>query len=392
MVLSHPMELKVVSTPEDEKKFLELPLKIYRDDPEWIRPLDKDIKQVFDKNKNKFFRHGDAVRWLLYSDSNELIGRIAAFVNEKAARKNEQPTGGIGFFECINNQEAANMLFDAGKKWLEAKGMEAMDGPVNFGERDRWWGLLVEGFYAPGYCMNYNPPYYRSLFENYGFKIYFNQYCFSLVVQDPVDPKFEEAYHRLKSAGLYRAEHIRKNNLEKYANDFSIIYNKAWAKHGGGKELSREQAITIFKRMKPVLDEDLVWFAYYKDEPVGAWLNLPELNQYFKHFNGRFGLLEKLRFLWMKSRGRNKKFAGIVFGVVPEHQGKGVDGLMIWSGALVIRARNRYGFLELQWIGDFNPKMISIARSLGTKQCRTLITYRKLFDENKPFVRMKTVL
>src|SRR5688572_22660698 len=116
MVLSHPMELKVVSTPEDEKKFLELPLKIYRDDPEWIRPLDKDIKQVFDKNKNKFFRHGDAVRWLLYSDSDELIGRMAAFVNEKAARKNEQPTGGIGFFECINDQVAANMLFDAGKK------------------------------------------------------------------------------------------------------------------------------------------------------------------------------------------------------------------------------------------------------------------------------------
>lgn len=385
------MRMVEVKSKEDVRKFLELPLEIYRDDPEWIRPLDKDIEQVFDRDKNKTFRHGEACRWLLHDSAGKVIGRIAAFVNRKTASKNEQPTGGIGFFECINDPEAARFMFDHCIGWLKERGMEAMDGPVNFGERDRWWGLLVEGFYEPVYCMNYNPPYYRELFENYGFRTYFEQYCYSLNPNDPIDDKFEDAYHRLKGSGDYRAEHIRKNQLEKYAGDFTTIYNKAWAKHGGGKDITYEQSLNIFKKMKPVMEEELVWFAYFKDEPVGAWLNLPELNQYFKHMNGKFGLLQKLQFLYLKMTGACKKFYGIVFGVVPEHQGKGVDGVMIWEGAQKIRSMKKYNFMELQWIGDFNPKMISIAKALGTEKCRTLITYRYLFDQNKPFIRYKTV-
>ena len=137
------------------------------------------------------------------------------------------------------------------------------------------------------------------------------------------------------------------------------------------------------------MEEELVWFAYHKGEPVGAWLNLPDLNQYFKHMNGKFGLLQKLKFLWLKLTGKNEKFMGLVFGVVPEQQGKGVDGLMIWAGAIKIRSMKKYYHMELQWIGDFNPKMISIAKSLGTKKSRTLITYRKLFDPTRPFERHK---
>ncbi|MFM7901019.1 MAG: hypothetical protein ACKPAD_03445, partial [Bacteroidota bacterium] len=113
----------------------------------------------------------------------------------------------------------------------------------------------------------------------------------------------------------------------------------------------------------------------------------PELNQYFKHLDGKLGLLQKLRFLWMKLTGSCHKFYGIVFGVIPEFQGKGVDGLMIWAGAQKIIGLKKYEFMELQWIGDFNPKMISIAGSLGAKKCRTLITYRKLFDSNKVYKR-----
>jgi hypothetical protein len=378
-----------VQSPADVRKFLELPVAIYSKDREWIRPLDKDVEQVFDPQKNKTFRHGEACRWLLDDGTGKIIGRVAAFINRKTSGKNEQQTGGIGFFECVNDQSAANLMFSHCMKWLQERGMEAMDGPINFGERDRWWGLLVEGFYEPVYCMNYNPPYYRELFENFGFKTYFEQYCYSLNPNDSIDDKFEEAYHRLKASGEYRAEHIRKNNLEKYAMDFTTIYNKAWAKHGGGKDITYEQSLNIFKKMKPVMEEELVWFAYYKNEPVGAWLNLPELNQYFKHMNGKFGLLQKLHFLYLKMTGSCNKFYGIVFGVVPEHQGKGVDGLMIWEGAQKIRSLKKYTFMELQWIGDFNPKMISIARALGTEKCRTLITYRYLFDQNKPFKRYK---
>ncbi len=176
------------------KEFLNLPLKLYKNEPNWIRPLDKDINDVFDPSVNKTFRGGECMRWIIKDDSDKTIGRIAAFINKKIANQgNDQPTGGVGFFECIDDQEAANLLFGTGKKWLKAKGMGAMDGPVNFGEREAWWGLLVSGFdIDPNYKCNYHLPYYRALFENFGFLLYFNQYTFGLSVFDPLDAKLLE--------------------------------------------------------------------------------------------------------------------------------------------------------------------------------------------------------
>ncbi len=147
-----------------------------------MQPLDKDINAVFDPKQNKFFRHGHCSRFLLWNEQGKCIGRIAAFINEKTSKKEKQPTGGIGFFECINDQKAAHLLFDHAKNWLQERGMEAMDGPINFGERDSWWGLLVDGFISPAYKTNYNPPYYKDFFESYGFQIYFEQWCYAMKV------------------------------------------------------------------------------------------------------------------------------------------------------------------------------------------------------------------
>jgi hypothetical protein len=139
--------------------------------------------------------------------------------------------------------------------------------------------------------------------------------------------------------------------------------------------------------MKPVMDEHIIWFAYYKDEPIAIWVNLPDLNQYFKHLDGKFGLVEKLRFLYLKKFGQCSRFVGLVFGVIPEFQGKGVDAYIIIEGAKVIQPMARYDDYEMQWIGDFNPKMINIAESTSAHRSRTLSTYRYLFDRNKEFKR-----
>src|SRR5690606_1424076 len=148
----------------EAKEFLNLPVRLYKNEPAWIRPLDADVENVFDKSKNKTFRQGESIRWILKNDKNETIGRVAAFINQKTVHKhNDQPTGGMGFVECIDDKEAAFVLLDACKNWLQERGMEAMDGPVNFGERDKWWGLLVEGFeIEPNYNCNYNFPYYHK--------------------------------------------------------------------------------------------------------------------------------------------------------------------------------------------------------------------------------------
>lgn len=382
------MQLIEVKNSKTANDFIRVNVEINKHDPNYIRPLDKDIHEVFDPKKNKAFRFGEAQRWILRSGEGKLIGRIAAFVNKKYKNKDDEgPVGGIGFFDCINDQNAADMLFDVAKHWLLQRGMEAMDGPINFGERDRWWGLIVKGFEPPLYCMNYNQPYYQQLFEKYGFKNYFNQVCFALKVADPVLPKFYHRHDECAKDPNFSSSHIKKNELEKFADDFTIVYNKAWAGHGGLKQIDRKVVLKMFKSMKPVMDENISWFVYYKNEPIGAWINLPDLNQWFKYLHGRFSLLSKLKFLWLKRTKKVDKFVGIVFGVVPEWQAKGVDSYMIIEGANVIQSRRLYEKYEMQWIGEFNPKMINVAENLGTYRSRILTTYRYLFDRTKAFKR-----
>lgn len=384
------MQIIPVTDAAASRRFLQVAVDLYSNDPNWIRPLDKDILDVFDPEKNKAFRQGEAMRWILLDKEGRHIGRIAAFVNRKYKNKGDEfPVGGIGFFECINNQEAADLLFDNARHWLLGKGMEAMDGPINFGERDRWWGLVTDGFQEPLYCMNYNPPYYQALFEQYGFQPFYHQVCMSMHPKSALQAKIWERHARISQDPGFRAEHIQKKRLEKYAEDFTEVYNSAWAGHGGLKQLHKDQVIVMFRKMKPVMDEKIIWFVYYHDRPVALFVNLPDLNQWFRHLNGRFGLWDKIRFLWIRATRPNKRFVGLVFGVVPEWQGKGVDGYMIAEASKIIQSdKVSYTEYEMQWIGDFNPKMINIAENLGDVfRSRNLTTYRYLFDRTKEFKR-----
>jgi hypothetical protein len=267
--------------------------------------------------------------------------------------------------------------------------MQAMDGPINFGERDRWWGLLTQGFIPPLYGMNYNPPYYKHLFEQYGFKIFFNQLCFFVDPKAPIAVKISQRHKLIAADNSFSFCKLKKNEIEKFALDFAIVYNKAWAGHGGLKQMAPEQAKLLFKKMAPVIDERIVYYVYHQNQPVAVFLNLPDLNQYFKHLNGSFGLLQKLYFLYLQKFKPAKKFTGLVFGVVPEWQGKGIDAYLIGEASKILRsAASPYTDFEMQWIGDFNPKMLNIAQSLGeVTQSRQLATYRYLFDNNKEFKR-----
>ncbi len=384
------MQIIPVTDSSTAREFLQVAVAINKKEPNWIRPLDKDINEVFDKKKNKAFRFGEVIRWVLKDDQGNLIGRIAAFINKKYKNKGDDvPVGGIGFFECINDQDAADLLFDNAKHWLLQHDMQAMDGPINFGERDRWWGLITEGFYPPVYGMNYNPPYYITLFENYGFMTFFNQVCFGLDPTKPLAPKTVERHKVHDADPNIGFETIKKNNLEKYAGDFAEVYNKAWAGHGGLKQMNKEQVLILFKKMKPVMDEDIVYFAYYKGTAIAMFINLPDINQYFKYMNGKFGLLQKLEFLWRQKFRPARKFVGLVFGVVPEWQGKGIDSFIIGECRRIVQKPNQlYLDYEVQWIGDFNPKMINVAENFGdTYRSRNLVTYRYLFDRTKEFKR-----
>ncbi|MDB5209602.1 MAG: hypothetical protein JWQ30_429 [Sediminibacterium sp.] len=383
------MQLVEVTDKQTAKDFLTVNALLNKSNPNYIRPLDNEVNDVFDPAKNKNYKYGETKRWVAMDDDGELIGRIAAFTNSKYINKGtEFKTGGIGFFDCINDQALANVLFDTAKEWLQNKGMQAMDGPINFGDRDKWWGLMVEGFDdEPMYGMSFNPPYYESLFNNYGFQNYYNQYYYSMKVDDPLPPRFPERHAKFKAKPGYVAKHVDLKHLEKYAGDFATVYNAAWAQHGEAKEITKESVIKLFKTMKPIMDERLVWFAYYKEEPIAMFINIPDVNQYFKHFNGKFGLLEKLRLLWMKKTGYNKRLTGLAFGVVPKYQALGIDSFMIYECGLLVQNKGWYTQYEMGWAGEWNPKMINIYKSLNGVQSRRMITFRYLFDRGREFER-----
>lgn len=384
------MKIIEVNNKVTTKAFLEINATLNSANPNYIRPLDNEVLQVFDPLKNKLFKEGNAIRWIAQNEQGKTIGRIAAFYYSKYKNKGTDfPVGCVGFFDCINNQEAANLLLDTAKHWLQSNGMVAMDGPINFGDRDKWWGLMVEGFdKEPMYGMSFNPTYYEGLFLNYGFENYYNQFYYGLNIYDELPPRFLERYNKFKAKLDYTAVHLDKSNLKKFAQDFVTIYNAAWAQHGEAKAITLDQILKLFSSLKPIMDEKVIWFAYYKNDPIAMFINIPDVNQYFKFFNGKLGLLQKAHLLWMKFRKTNSRLTGLAFGVVPKYQSLGIDSFLIYSSALEIYKLNSYQEYEMGWAGDWNPKMINIYKSLGALPSRRMVTFRHIFDPSaQPFER-----
>ncbi|RDB07902.1 hypothetical protein [Runella aurantiaca] len=381
-------QIKAVETKKDIIDFYQLPFKIYKEDVNWIPQVRQEVEGVFLKKKNKYFTHGICERWILKNDKNETLGRIAAFINEKKAYTFKQPTGGIGFFECINDYEVASSLFDHAKNWLSSKGMEAMDGPINFGENNKFWGLLIENFNFPTYYgQNYNPPYYKNLFEKYGFKVYYYQLINYRQINDPLPEKYKQKAEAIINDTSFSIKKIEIKKIEKYAEDFRSVYNAAWVTHDNFKEMSMELAISIFKKMKPIIDEDLICFVYHNNKPVAFCLGIPDINPIFKRLDGNLNLFGKFKFMALKLFIKISRANGVAIGVHPEFQKKGIEGAIFTDLAKRLQGNSKYTDMVVTWVGDFNPKMQYIFEDIGFVVKSKMATYRKIFDENVPFER-----
>ncbi|MCU0423896.1 MAG: GNAT family N-acetyltransferase, partial [Bacteroidia bacterium] len=347
------------------KAFIQFPHQLYKHDKEWIAPLEMDIEAVFNRDENPFFKSGDVKRWLLKDEKRKVIGRVAAFYNQKYVEITGSKTGGMGFFECIDDKQAAYLLFDTCKNWLVEKGMTAMDGPINFGEKDRFWGLMVQGFKNPSYLENYNPPYYQDFFESYGFTRLYEQSTSEITRADFNYDRFNRLASRVFNNSNYRFEHYKDTELNRFASDFVHIYNLAWAHRPDFTPMTIERVQITLKALKPILREKLIWFAYANNEPAGFYINTIDVNQIFRHLKGKMNLLGKLKFLWYRTFGRIDRARGIVFGVIPKYQNLGLETGMIMKFYNAIYDDQYLQASELAWIGDFNPKMHSMFESLG---------------------------
>ncbi|MEL6143437.1 MAG: hypothetical protein AAFU67_17670, partial [Bacteroidota bacterium] len=352
---------------------------VYANNSQYIYPLRGDIEGIFSE-ENAAFLDGNCRLWVIKNKQGAAIGRIAAFVDNKRNEELDLPVGGIGFFESINDQEVANALLEVAEDWLVQQGMEAVDGPINFGERDKFWGLLVRGWYRPIYQETYNPPYYQSFFADRGYIPH--EQCLTMrgVVAEFPGERLAKLATRVKERyGLYTKQ-IAKKNLRQHADDFAAAYNAAFSHWPYFKPLSGEDIFPTFQAMKPIMDPHLTCLAYNADhQPIGLAGLIPDINCFLHGVNGRMDWRGIPKFLWRLKFQKQRNCKGIAFGVAKDYQRQGVYPLMVdamfQSGNY--HTSRTYRYVDMATIRGHNDIMVSTCRQMNTDIHRVHIAYRK---------------
>jgi hypothetical protein len=379
---AHLMNIIDVKDKKSWKLFHKVPHLVYKNDPLWIAPLESDIRKIFDPSKNKAFEDGEA-RCMVLLANNSPIGRVAAFIDHGRNKNKEHVKGAIGFFECIKDDQAADMLLKAAESYLVDKGVQIIDGPVNFGERDKFWGLLVKGRYEPIYTENYNPEYYIDFFETAGFQPYEKVLTLKGKIQEIPMEEFKEIAKKSKAKHGFRVELIDTKNLRKYVDDFCEVYNAAFKHFPYYKPLTTKIVYNLFKKLKIVVDPKLVCYTYKGNQPIGFCLLMPEINQFLKGARGKINIFTLPGILFRKFRPGKKIVKGIAGGVHPDYQGKGV--VPILADTVYEHANANYSQVLLTTIRDLNKKMLKAMDHLNLKVDREHIAYRKILDDSIPF-------
>jgi GNAT superfamily N-acetyltransferase len=365
--------IRPVRTSSDKKIFIDFFYTLYKDDPNFAPPLRMDREKLIDTKKNPFYKHSSLAMFLA-ERNGKVVGRIATIVNDNHNKEHNDKVGFFGFFECENDQEAANMLFDAAKQELKAKGMNAMRGPANPSVNDEY-GLLVEGFDSPAVVlMTYNPKYYETLILNYGLKKEKDLYAYLLDQNTVYTDKFVRANEIVKQRNSLT---FRTINMKDFANEVKRIkevYNAAWQYNWGAVAMTDEEFDALAADLKMVVEPELVLIAESKGKMVGFGLSLPDINVRLKG-NKNGGLLGGiLRLLVFKKKIDLCRI--IVLGVVPEYQKTGAAGVLFYETA--VRAKKLgYQYGEASWILEDNVMMNRAAEAMQGKRYKTYRIYQQ---------------
>lgn len=345
--------IKVEST-KDLMTFIKFPWKIYKNNPYWVPPLIYDKKKILDKKKNPFFEHADMEMYLAVKDG-ELAGRIAAIKNDLHNQYHNDKVGFFGFFECINNQEVANKLFDSARNWLKSKGLDSMRGPANPSSNDEY-GMLLEGFDdEPRLLMPYNPKYYLDLCENYGFKKAKDLYAYKIVYEKVItSDKLRRVAEIARERSKIKITELNLKDFKKELEKVKYVYNKAWAPNWGFVPMTEKEIDALAKDLKPLVEPSLVLFGEIDNQLVGFSLVMLDYNQIFKRMNGKllpFGIFKLLtqrkKITWVRI---------LTLGIIPEYQKRGLDSVFYWE---IIQRCHKLGinFGEASWILEDNEMM-----------------------------------
>ena len=348
------IEVKSVSTKSELNRFIKFPWKIYKDDKYWVPPLLMEQKTLLNKQKNPFFKEADAEYFLAFKNG-EIVGRIAAIKNDVHLKYHKDSAGQFGFFECINDQQVANALFDKAKAWLKEKNLSVMSGPANPSSNDIY-GMLVEGFDdSPRLLMPYNKKYYVDLCENYGMTKAKDLFAWK-IVHDKImaSEKLKRGQEIVRQRYKLKISQLDMKNFQKELEKFKYVYNKAWAPNWGFVPLSEEQIDAMAKDMKPLAEPSLVLFGEIEGKLVGAALVMLDYNTVFKKMNGR---LLPFNFIKLFTQKKKIKWVRILtLGIIPEFQKKGLDSVFYWE--ILHRGADINIYLgEASWVLEDNDMM-----------------------------------
>lgn len=365
-----PVVVRPVRTAADLRRFIALPYRLHRGDPNWVPRLRVEVKQALSRKKNPFFQHAEA-EYFLAEVNSEAVGRIAAIHNWLHNEFHQDTAGFFGFFECRDDQAVANALFEAAAAWLKERGLTVMRGPTSFSTNDEC-GLLVEGFDTPPTILSpYNPPYYVHLVEEAGF-----QKAKDLFQYESTSPQIPERLIRGARLIAQRQQiTLRSLNLRAFDQEVETVkalYNQAWEKNWGFVPLTDAEIDHLAAQLKPVVVPDLVVFAEKDGQAIGLGMALPDFNQALKvNPSGRLfpGIL---KVLWASRQIRRIRV--LLLGLLKEYRRSGADVLMyqwIWEKGYALG----YRWAEAGWVLEDNAPMNNAIIRVGFRRYKTLRLY-----------------
>jgi len=352
----------VVTTKQEKKEFIQFPYDHYSDEKYWVAPLYMEQNKLLNTDKNPFFENAEIELFLAYHNDKP-AGRIAAIIDHRYNDFHDSKTGFFGFFECIDHQPTANLMFRVAADWLRNKGMVDVLGPANPGMMDEI-GILVEGFEKyPSILMPYHKPYYDTLIKGAGFDKAQDLLTYE-VNQDNVD---RERMNRAMEIVKRRLPDIsiRKIRVKKIKEEIKIIrdiFNAAWSKNWGFIPLSEAEFDYLASDLKTIVDDNFAHIAEVNGKPVAFSVALPDYNQIFRDMDGRLFPTGIFKILWNKKKINKVRTA--LMGVIPEYQGKGIDALLHRESIENGLIHNFYSS-EIGWILESNVQMNRVAEKIG---------------------------
>ncbi|XZE36563.1 N-acetyltransferase [Pirellulaceae bacterium SH501] len=370
-----------VETRKQQKQFMELLWQLYKGDPNWIPPLRMNQEELVGFRRHPFYENAKCRAFIVEKDG-KVVGRIVGIINHGHNQRYKEKRGFFGFFDCIDDQEAANHLFRAAAEYLKSEGMTDVRGPCN-PSLNYELGTLVEGFDTPPtFMMTYNWPYYDKLIRGFGFEKTQDLYAFEghIDMLDNIDPKLKFVIDEVKRRFNVTLRPASRRHFDKEIQLFLNIYNRALQSTWGFVPLTEAESKAIGFSLKFLIDPAVTSFVEVDGQPVGVGLGLPDYNPLIKKIDGRLFPFGFLRLLWGKKS--IKKIRVISTNVVPEYQRWGL-GLVALERMLPDCLANGIEEAEFSWVLESNDLSRGSLERAGTKRTKTYRLYdRSLSDVN----------